>query len=286
MPGSNQHLEIRRLGWAGVELTAEDGGLVIDLFEDASPLTPFIGEPHAPLPPASSGAADAALITHLHSDHADPAAIARALRPGGRVLRPEPGTGDDLERAGTAVAEAGLAEAGLEQVHMTAWSTLSAGPFEVTAVPAVDGLGDPQLSWVVEVAGVRLFHGGDTIFHGSWWSIARRCGPIDVAFLPVNGPVVDFPHRQPPHPLPVALDPVQAASAARVLGARLAVPIHYDTLDGPPVYAQVERPVEAFLAAAADQGVEAAVVEPGEAVEIGARGPELRAIRSSGPTAG
>ena len=202
------------------------------------------------------------------------------------MLRPEPGTGDDLERAGTAVAEAGLAEAGLEQVHMTAWSTLSAGPFEVTAVPAVDGLGDPQLSWVVEVAGVRIFHGGDTIFHGSWWSIVRRCGPIDVAFLPVNGPVVDFPHRQPPHPLPVSLDPVQAASAARVLGARLAVPIHYDTLDGPPVYAQVERPVEAFLAAAADQGVEAAAVEPGEAVEIGARGPELRAIRSSGPTAG
>jgi L-ascorbate metabolism protein UlaG (beta-lactamase superfamily) len=37
-----------------------------------------------------------------------------------------------------------------------------------------------------------------------------------------------------------AMDPRQAAEAAALLEARLAVPIHYDTLENPPLYTQVE----------------------------------------------
>ncbi len=48
--------------------------------------------------------------------------------------------------------------------------------------------------------GQRVFHGGDTMFHGCWWLIARRFSPFDAVFLPANGAVVDAPHLQPPSP--------------------------------------------------------------------------------------
>ena len=130
----------------------------------------------------------------------------------------------------------------------------------------MDGFGDPQVSWVVDVHGRRIFHGGDTVWHGSWWLIAMRCGPFDAAFLPANGAMCDFPHRQPPSPFVCSLDPVQAAAAAKLLGARVAVPIHYDTIHRPPVYAQADRPAEAFEAAAREAGVESRLLAPGEAL--------------------
>jgi L-ascorbate metabolism protein UlaG (beta-lactamase superfamily) len=62
------------------------------------------------------------------------------------------------------------------------------------------------------------------------------------------------------------MNPAEAAAAAYVLEADLAVPIHYDALNNPPVYAQVEDPAGQFLAECAALGVEARVVEPGQVV--------------------
>ena len=171
-----------------------------------------------------------------------------------------------METAATMQAEAALGEAGVATRVLEPWQSERIGSFTVTAVPAADGFGDPQVSWVIEGGGRRIFHGGDTVLHGSWWLIAMRHGPFDAVFLPVNGAMCDFPHRQPPSPLPCTMDPVQAAAAARLLQAGVAVPIHYDTIHRPPVYAQVDRPAEAFLAAAEAQGVTARVLEPGQAL--------------------
>ena len=191
-------MRIRRLGWAGLEIEAGGETLVVDLFEDIGPMTRFIGEPHGPLPgPSSAGTVSVALVTHLHFDHADPPALARALAPEGVVLRPEPMPDSGLESAATTGAERGLAELQIPARVVGAWETVSVGPFEVTAVPAADGFGDPQLSWVIAAGGRRVVHCGDTLFHGWWWLTQLRHGPIDVAFLPVNGPIVDLPHRQP-----------------------------------------------------------------------------------------
>lgn len=258
-------MEIRRLGWAGVELGWQGRRIVIDLFEDNSPLEPFTGPLHTETPAVEPGV-DAALVTHLHSDHADPGAIARVLTADGTVLRPAPSAGGDLETIALAAAEAGFAEHGLEQVITAPWETRWVAGFEVTAVPAVDGFGDPQISWVVEAGGTRVLHAGDTVFHGHWWPIAMRCGPIDVAFLPINGARCDFPHRQPPSPFPAVLDPAQAAAAAAILGAGRVVPIHYDGIHQPPAYAQADDPVGSFELEAAAAGFDVEVVEPGGAV--------------------
>lgn len=243
---------IRRLGWAGLEIEAGDATLVIDLFQDNTPLEPFTGPARTDLPPPRRpGAAVAALVTHLHADHADPGAIRAALAPGGVVLRPAPDEGEPLEVAATQAQEAGLAE--LSSEALAPWETRTAGPFTLTAVPAVDGFGDPQVSWVVEAGGKRILHCGDTVFHGSWWRIRMRCGPFDAAFLPVNGARCRFPHRMPASPFAADLDPEQAAVAAEILETPVAVPIHYDTIHNPPVYAQVDDPAGRFAAAAGDR---------------------------------
>lgn len=259
-------LSIKRLGWAGIQLTCGEQRLVIDLFETADAMAPFIEEVSGPLPPPA-GPVDVALVTHLHADHTDPAAIGRALKADGVVFRPAEAPGDDLDRVATVNAETGLASLDQEAIILAPWETRETGFFVITAVPSVDGFGDPQVSWVVEAGGQRIFHGGDTTFHGGLWPIASRFKPFDAAFLPINGAVCDFPHRQPPSPDPASLDPEQAALAADILGASVAVPIHYDGIYQPGIYEQVENPAGAFAEAASARGVATRILEPGEALD-------------------
>jgi L-ascorbate metabolism protein UlaG (beta-lactamase superfamily) len=257
-------MHIRRLGWAGLELEADGQIALVDLLQDTEWIEGFVGAPRTPLP-GPSRPADLALVTHLHADHTDAVSLKQALKPGAPVLRPAPATGEGLENAAIDLAETGLAE--LETRVVEPWETVEIGPFRIAAIPAADGTGDPQVSWIVSAGGTTLIHCGDTLFHGWWWRAAMRFGPIDIAFLPVNGPVVDFPHRQPASGLPAAMSPREAAAAARALGAGEAVPIHYDTFHRPPVYDAVEGAAEAFVEAAEAAGVSARIVEPGEVVE-------------------
>jgi L-ascorbate metabolism protein UlaG (beta-lactamase superfamily) len=125
----------------------------------------------------------------------------------------------------------------------------------------------------VEAGGTRILHAGDTLFHGWWWRARMRLGDLDYAFLPVNGPLVALPHRRPRSPRGAVMTPGEAAAAAAILQPGEAIPIHYDTIHNPPVYAQTEDPAGRFLAAAEELGVRARVVAPGEVVTAGARSP-------------
>ncbi len=264
-------MRIRRLGWAGLEVEASATTAVIDLLEDVSSMARFIGEPQESLlKPTKPSGVSVALVTHLHSDHADPGAISRALAPDGELLRPASARGGGLETAGLAVAEAGIVENRIATRTVEPWQTVHLGAFELTAVPAADGFGDPQVSWIIAADGRRVLHAGDTVFHGWWWLTKMRYGPFDAVFLPVNGPLVNLPHRQPPSPLPAAMSPTQAAAAAAILEARLAVPIHYDTLHKAPIYVQADDPAGAFENAAREQGVHTRVMAPGDWLELDA----------------
>lgn len=251
-------------GWAGLEIESTGSTVIIDLVQEAEPLRSAM--PEGSLVPPSR-AADVALVTHLHSDHADPAALERALTPGGVVLRPEPMVGTKAETRWTAQAEAGFAARDLDVQTVRDWQVINAGPFEITAVPAVDGLGDPQVNWVVAAEGKRVFHGGDTIFHGLWWLIQSRLGPFDAACLPINGASVNFPHLRPPSPLPAVLTAQQAAVAGTILQAAQVIPIHYG-VSSPGYYEEVDDPAGAFQFAAEQHGVEARMLAPGEAVDL------------------
>jgi L-ascorbate metabolism protein UlaG (beta-lactamase superfamily) len=262
-------MRCRWLGWAGFELEHDGAMLVIDPLGDPGALYAVLGDAAAgvtlpevvePAPGALAG-----LVSHLHRDHADAPALKRALADGAPVLLPEPGGGPASEEAGLLQAARELDHEGLTLRHLTAWETVEVGPFTVTALPAADGTGDPQLSWAVEAGGRRIVHCGDTLFHGWWWRAALRAGPFDAALVPINGAVLDFPWRQPPSPLPGAMTPEEAAVAAKALGAARAVPMHYGAFELEPYYRPIPDALARFMRAAGDHAQRLAV---GEALEL------------------
>jgi L-ascorbate metabolism protein UlaG (beta-lactamase superfamily) len=266
-------MKVRWLGWAGVEVEADGAAVVIDPLIDPGATFAALGEEarKAKLPtvvsPEAAGMAVAGLVSHLHRDHADAGALARALAVDAAVHEPLWPGGADVENLALAQANAELNRAGLERRATEEWERVEVGPFALTALPAVDGLSDPQVSWLVEADGRRVLHLGDTMFHGSWWRIARRHGPFDVVFAPINGAVVNFPHLQPPSLLAAAMEPEQAALAGELLGARTVVPMHYDGFAVEPWYRPIADARERFEAASAGRPYEARVLEPGESLE-------------------
>jgi L-ascorbate metabolism protein UlaG (beta-lactamase superfamily) len=258
-------VKIRRLGWAGLELISDEGpSLVVDFVRDFALLTDTRpqGAYAEPAQPAA-----AALVTHLHEDHTDVAAIGSAVGATGLVLRPAPLAATADEATFTESAEADLAASSLHVRVVAEWERMVLSPFTITAVPAVDGLGDPQLNWVIEADGQRVFHGGDTTFHGYWWLIARRAGPIDVAVLPINGAIVDVPHLQPPSAMPAVMTPAQAAQAAAVLHAKAVVPMHFG-VHQPPVYVEQANAVRGLVEAAEELPLRVLPLDPGDSADL------------------
>jgi len=259
-------MKIRSLGWAGVEISAQGVSLVIDHVVHTPILQAALPDGTLRLPDQPAAAA---LVTHLHSDHTDVAAIEAAVGPTGLVFRPAPFHGTEEEGVWTAGCEHDLMASALQVRVVRDWARIELSPFTITAVPAVDGLGDPQVNWVVEADGQRIFHGGDTTFHGFWWLIARRVGPIDVAVLPINGAAVQLPHMQPASPLPAVLTPEQAAHAAAILRAKTVLPMHFG-IDEPPFYVEQADALSRLHAAAAPLSLRVLALASGQASEIAA----------------
>jgi L-ascorbate metabolism protein UlaG (beta-lactamase superfamily) len=266
-------MRIRWLGWAGVEIEAEGATVVIDPLDDPAATFAALGEQarEVEIPtvvgPGGHGGAVAGLVTHLHRDHTDAVALTEALAPDASVHEPAWPGGGDFENLGLAQANAELEQAGLRRTSAEVWQSFEAGPFTMTALPSVDGLGDAQVAWLVEAEGRKVLHLGDTIFHGYWWRMTKRHGPFDLVLAPINGAVVNFPHLQPPSPLAAAMEPEQAAIAAEALGAGVLVPIHYGGLEIDPYYLPVADPLERLESAVAGREYATRVIQPGEEVE-------------------
>jgi L-ascorbate metabolism protein UlaG (beta-lactamase superfamily) len=261
-------MRIRWLGWAGVEVEAEGERIVIDPLDDAGAVFAPYGTPPGtiPLPEVTAPQPDAlaGLVTHLHRDHADAAALRSALAPDTVVYEPVGYGGDRAEQLALVQADREMTAAGLIREPAAPWSTVTVGPFSITALPAVDGTGDPQVSWLIEADGQRVVHLGDTVFHGWWWRFAERFGTPDAVCAPINGARLSFPHRQPASSLPGVMDPEQAALAAELLRAERLVPMHYDGYSFPRVY----EPVPDALDRVRTASDRVTVLELGEALEL------------------
>lgn len=155
-------MKVRWLGWAGVEIEAEGASLVIDPLADPGATFAALGDRarSVELPPIvepeARGTSVAGLVSHLHRDHTDAGALAGALAGDAAVHEPLWPGGEDAENLGLAQANFELARAGLQRRATENWERLELGPFAITALPAVDGLGDPQVSWLVEAGDTRL----------------------------------------------------------------------------------------------------------------------------------
>jgi L-ascorbate metabolism protein UlaG (beta-lactamase superfamily) len=152
--------------------------------------------------------ADVILITHGHYDHFAPLAVERlshertwivgppavAERVAGRALSVRPGETVDRDLA-----------PGLEITAVAAYNTSKRDAGGSAFHPREAG----WVGYDVNVRGERLYHSGDTDVIPEMDAVAG----VDVALLPVSGVYV--------------MTPDEAVEAARRIGPRIAVPMHW-----------------------------------------------------------
>ena len=242
-------LAVQRLTWSGVRMELDNTTVLVDavgrdLWGGAAP--------GGLIPVTADTDRRYALITHLHNDHFDEATLREVLGERGYVI------------CHSSVATH-VASRGLRVIPVEYFQPVSRGGFSFTAVPAADGFGDTQVSWVIAVADKRFFHGGDSLWHGNWESLGRQFGPIDVAFMPINGVRVAGPVEIQTG---AVMTPEQAVDAARLLRAHELVPIHYGFSD-PPGYVETTGALERLESYAAQRGLRIRILSPGETLEPG-----------------
>lgn len=247
-PGQAQEttdeLSIEKLTWAGIRMTAGDTTVFIDA------IGTDIWDGHAPgglVPVEAETSRRYALITHAHNDHFDAETLKSVLGDTGYVIA--------HESIATYVASLGL-----RVIPAASWAPVRRGGFLFTPVPAEDGFGSEQVSWIVTYKDKKYLHAGDTQWHGQFDLIGAQYGPFDATFLPINGARVQ---RDPMQETAAVLTPEQAVDAAVLLRARRIVPIHFGG-HSPPDYLELPNPLETLLETARRRNVTVVQLLPGE----------------------
>jgi L-ascorbate metabolism protein UlaG (beta-lactamase superfamily) len=197
---------ITYLGHATFRLTTPGGeNILIDPFLEENPQTPEELK--------QVGDLDTILVTHGHFDHfADAIPVARQT--GATVVANFEISsyiqGQGIENS-VPLNKGGTARVGGVKVTGT-------NAFHASSIQTEDGstiYGGEPMGFVVEFeSGFKVYHAGDTAVFGDMRLIGELYGP-DLALLPIGDRVV--------------MSPFEAAHAARLLGVRHVVPMHYGT---------------------------------------------------------
>lgn len=206
----SDELRVQKLAWAGVRLQLGETTLFIDPLINRDVWGGALTDPMIPVDVERGDRF--VLVTHRHPDHFDPLTVRKIVGDSGILVC-------DSDVAPLAAGQ------GFKVRQATLYEPVLLGDFTATSVPAMDGYGDLQVSWIVSGGGRRILHCGDTLWHGYWWRIGSQFGPLDAAFLPING--ARFEWRKPWSDIPAVMTPEQAVASAIVTGANLIVPIHY-----------------------------------------------------------
>jgi N-acyl-phosphatidylethanolamine-hydrolysing phospholipase D len=178
-----------RVTWLGHSSFLLQGGgrhlLVDPVFSDHCAPLPLPSLKRVVPPPCRLGelpAIDAVLLTHSHYDHLDLPTL-RAVGRRTPLLVPEGHTRF-------------LGKRGFSEVREVAWFE-SVEPFpglRITATPSQHFTArtpfDRNLGhwcgWLLESAGVKLWHAGDSGYCPAFREIGERCGPIDFGMIPIG----------------------------------------------------------------------------------------------------
>jgi L-ascorbate metabolism protein UlaG (beta-lactamase superfamily) len=192
------------------------------------------------LPPA-----DAVLLTHKHTGHYDPDALATIATKTPRAIVP-PHMADAVRKLGFT-----------EVIAVDWWDHATVGPLQVTAVPAEHNA--RENGYVVTSDRVKVYVAGDTRWFDGLVDVAAAFPNLDVACLPIGGEKAMGFRR--------TMGPIEAAKAAALLKPRRVIPIAYGAGGGYPFVWYADEPVKQFRDAANDAGLkpeQVVVLEPGE----------------------
>ncbi|MUT66912.1 metal-dependent hydrolase [Paenibacillus sp. NEAU-GSW1] len=223
-------------GHSCIQLTDGGNSLVVDPFLRGNPLA--VSKPE-------DIKVSHILLTHAHTDH---------------ILDAEP-----IARANNAsvIANVELASymswKGLETVGMNIGGTLDLGFAKVKMIQAFHSsgitiaeeqriiYGGMPAGYIVFSEGKTILHAGDTALFSDMKMIGER-HPIDVAFIPIGDHFT--------------MGPGDALQAAEWFGAKLTIPMHYNSF---PI---IRQDAELFVQQLKSNGLKGQVLEPGESITI------------------
>ncbi len=199
-------VDIKYIGHSAFQITNGENAVLIDPFVQNNSKYDWKNEPVRDI-----------LLTHAHGDH-----LGQAIE-----------IAKDLDIEITAVPElaAYCREQGAKakSVSLGAWLNYSWGraiflpAFHSSSLP--DGrYGGCPASIFLDVAGARIYHAGDTCLSGEMKIVKELYAP-QIAMLPIGGNYT--------------MDVDHAAIAAKWLGVKTVIPMHYGTF--PEIEADVER---------------------------------------------
>ena len=201
-------VDIKYIGHSAFQITNEENAVLIDPMVKQNPKYDWKNEPVRDI-----------LLTHAHGDH-----LGQAIE-----------IAKDLDIEITAVPElaAYCREQGAKakSISLGCWLQYSWGraiflpAFHSSSLP--DGrYGGCPASIFLDVAGARIYHAGDTCLSGEMKTIKELYAP-QIAMLPIGGNYT--------------MDVEHAAIAAKWLGVKTVIPMHYGT------FPEIEADVEKFI---------------------------------------
>lgn len=175
---------------------------------------------------------DVVTSSHLHTDHLDAETLRPlvAANPGIRMVFPEATRTTVVQRSGLADEQLIGLDAMLAGNSSDVRDRVSAGEFEIRAVPAAHEAMDRDtkgrllyLGLVIKIGPWTLYHSGDTVLYPGMVDLLEPLG-IQIALLPING-------RAPERRVSGNLWGREAARLAKDIGAAVAIPCHYDMFE-------------------------------------------------------
>lgn len=223
-------------GHSCVQIAVEGQSLLIDPFLRGNELA--VSQPE-------DIKTDFILLTHAHTDH---------------ILDAEPiAKGNQAKVIAIVELATYMSWKGLETIGMNMGGTINLGFAQAKMVQAYHTSGivieDKQqimyggmpAGYVIQVGGKTILHAGDTSLFSDMKMIGERYD-IDVAFIPIGGHYT--------------MDPEDALQAAQWYGAKLTIPVHWNT------FPAIQQDANKFIKSLAEHGLQGKVLQPGESLSL------------------
>ena len=226
-PPQTDQFDLWWMGQSGFLIKWQGRGLLFDPYLSDS-LTAKYAETDKPhvrmveriIDPAKLTGIAAVTSTHNHTDHLDAETLHSLLsaNPNLQLVLPEANIEFAEQRLGAKLPDlVGLDEGKMVQVAGFEFHAVAAAHNEIKQ----DSSGRNQfLGIIVKFADWTIYHSGDTLWHEGLVPTLLEHN-VDIAFVPING-------NKPERSVAGNLNGTEAAALAKAIGARLAIPHHFD----------------------------------------------------------